>query len=89
MSKEQFSLVEQKVLEMLEERAIQKVVPIQGKPVSDNFLKSQQNGTSALSQILSRTGRFAMQDRSRVYFLNIFEYVSVPLNIKSHKFVRF
>ena len=48
MSKEQFSLVEQKVLEMLEERAIQKVVPIQGKPVSDNFLKSQQNGTSAL-----------------------------------------
>lgn len=77
---EQFSLVEQKVLEMLEEGAIQKVVPIQGKflsnffltekkgwrePLSDKFLKSQQNGTSALSQILSRTGQFAMQDRSQ------------------------
>ena len=35
MSKEQFSLVEQEVLEMLEKGAIQKVVPTQGQLLSN------------------------------------------------------
>ena len=87
MSKEQFSLVEQEVLEMFEKGAIQKVVPTEGQflsnlsllekkdwgnPPSDEFKKSQihflqadQNGRSALSEIPSRTGRFATQDRSQ------------------------
>ena len=38
MSKEQFLLVEQEVLEMLEKGAIQKVIPTQGKFLSNLFL---------------------------------------------------
>ena len=44
MSKEQFSLVEQEVLEMLEKGAIQKVVPKQGQFVSNLFLVVKKDG---------------------------------------------
>ena len=47
ISKEQFSLVEQEVLEMLEKRAIQKVVPTQGQFLSNLFLvKKRMDGTT-------------------------------------------
>ena len=88
MSKVQFTLVEQEVLEMLKKGAIRNVVPTKRvifeqplpcrkkkrwrEPPSEN-LKSQQinslgafqYGRSALFEIPSRAGRFAMQDRSQ------------------------
>ena len=44
MSKEQFSLVEQKVLEMLEKGAIQKVVPTKGQFLSNLLLVEKKDG---------------------------------------------
>ena len=44
MSKEQFSLAEQEVLEILEKGAIQKVVPIQGQFLSNLFLVEKTDG---------------------------------------------
>ena len=44
MSKEQFSLVEQEVLEMFEKRVIQKVVPKQGQFMSNLFLVVKKDG---------------------------------------------
>ena len=44
MSKEQFSLVEQEVLEMLEKGVIQKVVPTQGQFLSNLFLVEKKDG---------------------------------------------
>ena len=44
MSKGQFSLVEQEVLEMLEKGATQKVVPTQGRFLSNLFLVEKEDG---------------------------------------------
>ena len=44
MSKEQFSLVEQEVLEMLEKGTIKKVVPKQGQFLSNLFLVEKKDG---------------------------------------------
>ena len=44
MSKEQFSLVEQEILEMLEKRAIQKLVRTQGQFLSNLFRVEKNDG---------------------------------------------
>ena len=43
MSKEQFSLVEQEVLEMLEKGAIKKAIPAQGQFLSNLFLAGKKD----------------------------------------------
>ena len=49
MSKEQLSLVEQEVLEMLEKGAIQKVVPTQGQFLNNLFLVKKKGWTEPTS----------------------------------------
>ena len=44
MSKEQFSLVEQNILEMLEKRTIHKLVPTQGQFLNSFFLVEKKDG---------------------------------------------
>ena len=51
MSKEQFSLVEQEILEMLEKGAIQKVVPTPGQFLSDFYLVEKKDGGNRIGKV--------------------------------------
>ena len=58
MSKEQFSSVEQEVLEMLEKGAIQKVVPTQGQFLSNLFYEERKDGGNDLKKNLKNLNKF-------------------------------
>ena len=69
MSKEQFSLMEQEVLEMLEEGAIQKVVPTQGQFLINLILVEKKDGGNR-PIINLKNHKFIIYEHFKVEFLH-------------------
>ena len=70
MPKEQFSLMEQEVLEMLEKGAIQKVVPTQGQFLIKLILVEKKNGGNRPIINLKNHNKFIIYEHFKVEFLH-------------------
>ena len=105
MSKEQFLLVEQEVLDMLEKGAIQKVVPTQGQFLSNLFLVKNDGGSHPVINF-KNLNKFIPYEHIKMEGLHCLKilleqnnllceidpkkvYFSVPINKSFQKFVRF
>ena len=70
MSIEQFSLVEQEVLKMLEKGVIQKVVLTQGQFLSNLFLVEKKNGGNGPAINLKNLNKFILQEHFKMESLH-------------------
>ena len=75
MSKEQFSLVEHEVLDMLEKGAIQKVVPTQGQFLSNLFLVEKKDGGNCPVINLKNLNKFIPYEHFKMEGLHCLKFL--------------
>ena len=75
MSKEQFLLVEREVLEMLEKGAIQKVIPTQGKFLSNLFLIEKKDRGNRPVKNLKNVNKFIPYEHFKMEGLHCMKFI--------------
>ena len=81
MSKEQFSLVKQEVLEMFEKGAIQKIVPTQGQFWSNLFLVAKKDGWNRPVINLKNLRKFVPYKHFKMEALHCLKFLLEQVNL--------